>query len=139
MSQTDTILEGLKSSGHKMTPVRKSLIEVLLGSDTPLSIEEISNLLKSKKLTPNKTTLYREVEFLKEEELLQEIDFGDGKKRYEISSSHHHHIVCINCKTVVDVPMEEDLDSKEKQILLKFKFKPVGHSLEFFGLCTKCQ
>ena len=139
MNQTDTILEDLKSSGYKMTPVRKNLIEVLLNSDTPLSIEEIGDLLESKGLTPNKTTLYREVEFLKGEELLQEIDFGDGKKRFEISSSHHHHIVCINCKTVVDVPMEEDLDSKEKQILLKFKFKPIGHSLEFFGLCSNCQ
>lgn len=136
---TDQILKDLKSSGHKMTPVRTALIEVLLGSDTPLSIEEISNLLESKDLTPNKTTLYREVEFLKEQKMLEEIDFGDGKKRYEISSTHHHHIVCVTCKTVVDIPMEEDLDSKEKQILLKFKFKPIGHSLEFFGLCQNCQ
>lgn len=139
MNQTDQILKDLKSSGHKMTPVRKSLIEVLLNSDTPLSIEEITNLLEPKGLTPNKTTLYREVEFLKEQEMLEEIDFGDGKKRYEISSTHHHHIVCVNCKTVVDIPMEEDLDSKERQILLKFKFKPIGHSLEFFGLCQQCQ
>lgn len=139
MNQTDEILADLKSSGHKMTPVRKSLIEVLLNSDTPLSIEEIGNLLESKDLTPNKTTLYREVEFLKEQGLLQEVNFSEGKKRYEISKDHHHHIICINCQTIKDVSMEQDLNQKEREIIQKMGFKPIGHSLEFFGLCQNCQ
>lgn len=139
MKQTEEILKGLKSSGHKMTPVRKTLIEVLLTSDTPLSIEEIGSLLESKKLTPNKTTLYREVEFLKEQELLQEVNLSEGKKRYEISEDHHHHIICINCQTIKDVPMAQDLNQKEKEIIQKMGFKPIGHSLEFFGLCQNCQ
>lgn len=125
--------------GYKITKVRETILQILSSTATPLSVSEILLKLKAKKLTPNKTTVYREIEFLTGLNLVSSVDFGDGKKRYERISDHHHHIVCITCKKVVDIPMARDLDIKESQILTKFKFKPVGHSLEFFGLCQNCQ
>lgn len=133
------IIKGLQSSGYKITPVRSSLIEVILESTTPLSVVEIKEMLKTKGLNPNKTTVYREVGFLKNFNVLKEIDFGDGKKRYEILQNHHHHIVCIKCSKINDVQMEKDLNKEEKKILKGMGFKPIGHSLEFFGLCSNCQ
>jgi Fe2+ or Zn2+ uptake regulation protein len=133
------ILSDLKEKGLKNTRVRKSIIEILINSSTPLSVSEILEKLLKDHLNPNKTTIYREIEFLKKFQVLQEIDFGDGKKRYEISEDHHHHIICINCQTVSDIAMEKDLNNQEKQILKQLGFKPIGHSLEFFGLCSKCQ
>ena len=139
MNNLNGILGQLKTKGYKLTPVRKSIIEVLLKSSIPLSINDLISQLKSKKLSPNKTTFYREVFFLKDLRIAQEVEFGDGKKRYEISKSHHHHIVCIKCGTVKDVQMEKDLLVEERKILKKMGFKPIDHSLEFFGLCLKCQ
>lgn len=139
MSNTFDILNSLKSQGFKVTPVRKALVEVLLTSSSPLSIIEILQILKQRDLNPNKTTVYREIEFLKKQDVLQEVELGDGKKRYEISQIHHHHIVCLNCGLIKDVPMEKDLNLEEAKVIKKMGFKPVGHSLEFFGLCHKCQ
>lgn len=139
MDNLNIILSNLKTKGHKLTPVRKTLIEMLLINPSPLSIGDLTTKLQSKKLNPNKTTLYREVSFLKDLQILQEIDFGDGMKRYEISQDHHHHIVCIKCNTIKDVPMEKDLNTTEHKILKSMGFKPIGHSLEFFGLCRSCQ
>lgn len=139
MIKADEILLNLKQQGHKITEVRMELINILLNSDTPLSIIDLINKLKEKKLKPNKTTVYREVEFLKNFKILEEVDFGEGKKRYEISNSHHHHVICINCKTIKDVSMDQDIDSFGKKVIEKTGFKSVGHSLEFFGLCKSCQ
>lgn len=139
MDNLNSILGTLKTKGYKLTPVRKALIEVLLRSSNPLSINDLILKLQLENLSPNKTTLYREVSFLKGLEVVQEVEFGDGKKRYEISQSHHHHIVCIKCSVVKDVVMEKDLNNEEKRILKSMGFKPVGHSLEFFGLCANCQ
>lgn len=139
MSNLDVILGDIKTKGYKLTPVRKVLIEVLLKSSTPLSINDLILQLTPNKLRPNKTTIYREIKFLKDLNLLEEVDFGDGKKMYEVSKNHHHHIRCIQCKTIKDVLMESDLNSEEQKILKKMGFKPVGHSLEFFGLCSNCQ
>lgn len=138
MNQVDKIILDLKHQGHKITEVRMELVKILLSSDTPLSINDLIDKLKAKELKPNKTTVYREVEFLKELEVIQEVDFGEGKKRYEISNTHHHHVVCINCKTIKDISLE-DVDSLNRKIAQKTGFKSVGHSLEFFGLCSKCQ
>lgn len=139
MGTSNQILTDLKLKGHKQTKVRQTLIEILVKSNTPVAISEIIELLAKKDLKPNKTTVYREIDFLKLQNLISEIDFGDGKKRYEISSDHHHHIVCLNCGTIKDVPMEKDLNEEEKRIIKQLGFKPIGHSLEFFGLCSKCQ
>lgn len=133
------IIEDLKSKGYKKTKVRQALVEILLSTNFPLSITQLLQKLPKKGLKPNKTTVYREIDFLKNQEILQEVDFGDGKKRYEISKSHHHHIICVNCKQVKDVEMEKDLDSFSAKIAKQAGFKPVGHSLEFFGLCKDCQ
>lgn len=134
------IIKDLKLKGHKNTKVRQALVEILLGTSSPLSISELLKNLSEKQLEPNKSTVYREIDFLKNQHhFLQEVDFGDGKKRYEISQNHHHHIVCIKCNTIKDIPMEKDLNSKEQKIYKQLKFKPIGHSLEFFGLCRDCQ
>lgn len=133
------IIEDLKSKGHKNTKVRKALVEILLNTTSPLSITDLLENLSKKQLKPNKTTIYRELDFLKNQEILQEVDFGDGKKRYEISTSHHHHIICISCKTIKDVNVDQDLDSFNAKIAKQAGYKPVGHSLEFFGVCQNCQ
>lgn len=136
---TKNILKDLKSQGFKNTKVRQAIIEILMSSDAPLSIADIILSLSKKGLRPNKTTVYREITFLKNLDSLQEVDFGDGKKMYEISSVHHHHIRCIKCNLIKEVPMEQDLNATEQKILKKMGFKPIGHSLEFFGLCQRCQ
>ncbi len=124
---------------YKTTKVRTALLEIFQETSTPLSIQDILIKLKEKKLSPNKTTIYREIEFLTNLELVSGVDFGEGKKRYEASGKHHHHIICVNCKSVKDVSLEKDLDLFYAKIARQAGFKPVGHSLEFFGLCSKCQ
>lgn len=139
MQTSNDILKNLKSKGHKNTRAREAIIEILVKSRTPLSIPEILDLLAKLSLKPNKTTVYREIDFLKDQNLVKEIEFGDGKKRYEISSEHHHHIICVNCHSIKDIPMEKELNAKEMKIIKKLGYKPIGHSLEFFGLCQRCQ
>ncbi len=132
-------MENLKLKGHKNTQVRTALVEILSDTSTPLAITDIILKLKSRKLNPNKTTVYREIEFLNKLGLVSGVDFGEGKKRYEGSGKHHHHIICVNCKTIKDVHIDKDLDLFNAKIAKQAGFKPVGHSLEFFGLCYNCQ
>ena len=125
---------------YKITKVRTALMEIFQETSTPLSIQDILLKLKEKQLSPNKTTVYREIEFLTKLDIAESVDFGEGKKRYEGSGGeHHHHIVCINCKAVQDVSEDVDLDQLHASVVKKVGYKPVSHSLEFFGLCKNCQ
>lgn len=140
-STPEGVLKSLKQKGSRITKVRKALIEILAATKTPLSVPELLPLLETQDLPVNKTTVYRELDFLLEEKVVIELDLLDGAKRYEIlhPDHHHHHLVCTDCGAIECVEMHHDLDEIESRIASSHKFKVTSHLLEFFGLCSKCQ
>jgi Fur family ferric uptake transcriptional regulator len=136
MEKKKEILNILKQQGFRFAPIREAILDLMLKSNKPLSCQEIHKHLRIK---ANKTTLYRELEFLKDKKIIDEFKLDDGVRRYEASSKHHHHAVCVRCRRVECVELNKDLESQEKQIEENNKFKIISHSLEFYGLCRKCQ
>lgn len=140
MNNATQVIDYLKAKGFRITNVRKAVIDILHDSSSPSSVEDILNTLKKFSLNPNKTTAYREIEFLQNHGIVQEVDFGEGLKRFEIASNeHHHHLICVKCKKVEDISLNQDLSKEEKRISTEKKYKILNHSLEFFGICGKCQ
>ena len=135
----EIILKRLRERGNRITKVRREMVALLVKAQAPLAALDILQVLEKKKLQVNKTTVYRELDFLGENNIVQEVEFGDKKKRYEISDKHHHHVVCVQCKRVEDVDLEKDLDMEERKIAKQKGYKIINHSLEFFGLCAKCK
>ncbi len=116
------------------------MVLILKKTQKPITVQEISSGLLKKNISANKTTIYRELEFLLTQNIIDEIEFGDGKKRYELrSEKHHHHIVCIQCGKVEDIDFDVDLKTHEKEISKKTGFEIKEHNIEFFGLCQSCQ
>ena len=139
MKPAADIIGLLKRQGSKITKARLLLIEVLQKQHSPLTETELRFRLSLLGAKVNKTTVYRELAHLKAQRIVHEIDFGDGKKRYELASSnHHHHAVCLNCKKIEDVPVGEDVAHIEKRFKKQRHFQITSHSLEFFGLCKSC-
>lgn len=133
------IFKDLSSKGIKLTIARKGIIEVLFKAGQPLSAEEILVKLKKVKNNPDQATVYRQVSFLRNAKIISELDFGDGKKRYEYDfKKHHHHLVCLKCGKIEDFTPHLDLEKEEVQIGKSKCFKVSYHSLEFFGTCKDC-
>lgn len=141
MANSELLLESLKSRGHRMTKVRRAMLEILCKSKVPMAAAELILALNRRSLEVNKTTVYREIDFLQEQKIVREIDLMDGKKRYEVQGEHdhHHHMICTSCKAIRCMEMHHDLDALEAQILEKFHFKVTSHTLEFFGVCQSCR
>ncbi len=136
----DEIIAKLKLAGHRITPIRAQIVEIFINSSTPISATDLIESFIILKIKVNKTTIYRELDFLSGKGLLKGIEFGEGKKRYELDTGHHHHhLVCLNCKKVEDVDLKTDLTAEEKLIEKNTGFKIESHSLEFFGYCKNCQ
>lgn len=134
-----SILTSLAEQGFRISKTRKHVVNLLADCQKPHSVPELLQTLKESNPTLNKTTLYRELAFLKDQGIVTEIEFGEGKKRYEISQNHHHHIICTKCDKVEDVPFTSDVERHEENIVKTMKFSVTGHSLEFFGVCESCQ
>jgi len=61
------------------------------------------NYLRKKHLETNKVTVYRILDFLFKNQIIERVEFGEGKYRYELKKNHHHHLICTNCGRVQDV------------------------------------
>ena len=139
MTTIEDIIEDLRSKKCRITKLRRALLEILSKDKMPVSVTELRIALLEAGIKVHKTSVYRELVVLKEQEIIREIQLGENKKRYELESlDHHHHIICIDCDKVEDIVLEKDLDIHEQKIMRQKKFKIISHSLEFFGLCAKC-
>lgn len=136
----EEILIKLRENGLKVTKYRKALLNIFLKHAKPLSVHEILELLSQDGMAPNKTTIYREIDSLVELKYLESLDFGDERKRYELSSrEHHHHLICESCKRIEDIVIKDDIHEIEKKLKVSSTFKIKSHTLEFFGICGHCQ
>lgn len=139
MNSVEKALAELKERGFKHTKYRIALLHLLYKTEQPISVQELLHGLSSQGLSPNKTTVYRELYFLIEQKVVVELDLGDDKKRYELAHlDHHHHLICTNCQRIEDVVVDEDLSSVEKKILKDTRFQVTDHTFEFYGLCRDC-
>ena|SRR3989344_2425560 len=120
------------------TPAKSSISDFLSKTKTPVSAEEIISFLRSKQLGTNKTTVYRIISSLYENGLIDRIELGEGKFRYEAKKEDHHHFICEHCGLIEDIS-DCDVPEFENEIQKKHKFLVKRHSLEFFGLCKNCQ
>jgi len=122
----------------KKTPARLAIIKFLENSKLPVDAEEILQMLRIKNLDTNKVTVYRNLDYFLKKGIIDRVEFGEGKYRYEIKINHHHHLICTNCGKVEDVDGEV-LKKIEEEFYQNKKFLVKNHSLEFFGLCANCQ
>lgn len=122
----------------KNTPARAAISNFLINSSSPVDVEQIIKFLKTKKFSINKVTVYRNLDTLYKTGVLERLEFGEGKFRYELKKNHHHHLICTNCGKIEDIEGEY-LSEFEAKIRQDNGFLVKSHSLEFYGLCSNCQ
>ncbi len=132
----------LKERGFKLTPQRRSILDVIYeNKGEHLSIDEIYELVKKRCPEIGLATVYRTMQLLDETKIAYKHNFNDGKSRYEIildEDHQHHHLICTKCGMIIEV--EEDLlDNIEHEIEKKYDFRIINHNVKFYGYCNKCR
>ncbi len=139
MIDPNILLEKLRAGGYRLTVARKAIVEIL-AEGNPLSAIDIHVKLQNRNIKTDKVTIYREIEFLETQGILIAVQFQDRHRRYELASlGHHHHLICEKCEKVEDIQFKENFHIQERDIARQKNFKVLRHSLEFFGLCQRCQ
>jgi Fe2+ or Zn2+ uptake regulation protein len=134
----DLTLSSLQDKGHRITKVRKEVVKIFSQTSKPLSANKVEEMLLDSGLSVNKTTIYRELQFLLTNGYLVEVYLHPKKVSYESSDlKHHHHLVCDDCGKVDNVTncLAMDLDD---DVYKKKGFKIERHTLEFYGTCANC-
>lgn len=130
---------------YRLTPQRKLVLKIFLeNKERHLSAEEVFQLSREKNEDIGLATIYRTLDLLDDLDLLHKMNFGDGRSRYELTSTnveqhhHHHHLVCLKCNRIYEV--EDDLlQQLEDVVENQYQFLIINHNLQFFGYCAKCR
>jgi len=132
----------LKNKEYKLTPQRRIILKVFLEKDSShLSAEELYSIVKESYPEIGLATVYRTLDLLAELGILQKMDFGDGKSRFELNDEdvhHHHHLICISCGKVQEFELDL-LESLEDSIHENMGFEIINHRLKFYGYCSECK
>lgn len=142
-ARIEKIKQQLQSQGYKLTPQREATVRVLLENEEDhLSAEDVFMLVKDKAPEIGLATVYRTLELLSEQHVLEKMNFGDGVARYDLRSDnthhHHHHLICVQCGSVDEI-MEDWLGHLEERLDREFEFTVLDHRLDFQGICRRCR
>jgi Fe2+ or Zn2+ uptake regulation protein len=129
----------LQKAGHRLTPQRMAVLEIIKGQACHMSVNEVVDCLKPQYPTLTVPTVYRILQWLKGVDLVAETDLGDGHHIYEyIAEKHHHHLVCAQCQRVVDLP-DSFIAPLREAMQEEYGFQPCIEHLGLFGVCPQCQ
>jgi len=127
--------------GQRLTPIRRQVLEALLSSHKPLGAYEIIDRLAAAGGRPAPITIYRALDFLRENELVHRIE----SRNAFVACVHNHatgalvvFLICEKCGAVgeaLSAQAAESLRSAAKAA----GFAPKTPVIEIAGICAHCR
>ncbi len=137
----DDVADRLRAVGQRFTPNRREVVDVLGRAERPLTIAEI--LEGSDGLA--QSSAYRNLVVLEQAGAVRRVVTEHDYARYELAedlTDHHHHLVCVRCGAVEDVPATETLERSVRRAVTDIDeatgFHTQHHRLDLVGLCRRC-
>lgn len=125
--------------GQRNTRQRAAVVDTLEGMTTFASAQEIHATLSERGHKVGLTTVYRTLQQLNTQGMIDTLQDDSGEMLYRSCSSvhHHHHLVCTSCRKAVEIdggPVERWATDVARQ----HGFVMTGHTADIFGLCAYC-
>jgi Fur family transcriptional regulator, ferric uptake regulator len=120
------------------TRSQERIVRTLKAINRAISAQELYVEMRNRSQNMGLATVYRSLEALKLQGALQVRTLATGESLYSLVESDRHHLTCVNCGqsfAIEECPVH-DLEDKLEQ---SHQFKIYYHTLEFFGLCDRCQ
>ncbi len=132
-------IEGeILAAGGKRSRSRAVVMERFFRDGDHVTVEELTRTVREVSPGIGSVTVYRTLKLLSRMGYANELDFGEGARRYESSlSSHHDHLVCTVCGTVIEFE-DPEIEQLQDLVTRRHGFHPRAHRLEIFGRCRKC-
>src|SRR5205807_10113430 len=102
-ARLDEIMAALRAEGGRSTVQRRAIVTALLGAPRHVTAEELADSIHREHPEIATTTIYRTLDALERQGLVQHAHFGHGPAVYHLADEDHLHLVCESCGTVTEV------------------------------------
>lgn len=134
---SDTIIERCEAKGLRMTGQRRIIAQVLQDADDHPDVEELFARASAQDENISIATVYRTVKLFEESGILERVEFGDGRARYEDAEREHHdHLIDMNTGEVIEF-VDPEIEALQEKIATRLGYKLKGHKLELYGVPAK--
>lgn len=132
-----TIITRGAAKGLRMTDQRRVVAKVIGDADDHPDVEEL--YARAVRVDPkiSLATVYRTVKLFEEAGLLDKLEFGDGRARYEDAErDHHDHLIDVNSGDVIEF-VDPEIEALQERIAARLGYRLIGHRLELLGVPTR--
>lgn len=133
------VIRGEYMQKGRNTKQKQLIVSILKDADRPLSINEIYNKIINELPSIAKSTIYRNIDLLLDNNLIDKYYFNDNEVFYrykENRNEHTHFVICDECKNVYDLPTcpikEIEASMEAEGFIIK------EHQIQITGICKNC-
>tara|TARA_B100001142_G_scaffold205839_1_gene204127 strand:+ start:513 stop:893 length:381 start_codon:yes stop_codon:yes gene_type:complete len=117
-----------------MTDQRRTIATILDSVIDHPDVEELHRRINKVDKSISLATVYRTVKLFEELGILEKLEFGDGRARYEDADREHHdHLINVQNGEVIEF-INSDIEKLQEKIAQELGFKLLGHKLELYGV-----
>ncbi len=135
MLEVQDFIETCRNKGLNVTYQRILIYKSLVKKRSHPTAEEIYHEVKSEYPSISLATVYKTLETLADHELISKVTPLHDLARYDGDTTPHHHLVCLECKKIVDI-FDDSLNNLEMPSSNGFLVS--GYRIQFEGLCNNC-
>ena len=129
-----SIIKRCEIQGLRMTDQRRTIASLLDSITDHPDVEELHRRINEVDRSISLATVYRTVKLFEESGILEKLEFGDGRARYEDADREHHdHLINIQNGEVIEF-VNSDIEKLQEKIARDLGFKLLGHKLELYGV-----
>ena len=129
-----SIIFRCEDQGLRMTDQRRTIATILDSVVDHPDVEELHRRINKVDKSISLATVYRTVKLFEELGILEKLEFGDGRARYEDADREHHdHLINVQNGEVIEF-INSDIEKLQEKIAQELGFKLLGHKLELYGV-----
>lgn len=137
MSSVEIEINFLRTKGYRVTPQRIAVLEILHAAIAHLQASEIYRQTSKRIPGINEATVYRTLELLTKEGVIQKSYLDGSQIAYEINRPHHH-LICRSCGEDIEIK-HHLLESTYSELEKLTGYDLDSSHLNFYGLCPGCK
>lgn len=135
MSQS--IIDRCIAKGLRLTGQRRIIARVLEESADHPDAEILHARAAAIDPKISLATVYRTLRVFDEAGILDKLEFGDGRARYEDAErAHHDHLIDLTTGQVIEF-VDPEIEALQEKIAERLGYRLKGHRLELFGVPAK--